>query len=190
MSSPPQSPSHFAARLFASPLGPLRLKATTSGISSISFSGDIPRHTAPADAAAHLDHLTRELAQYFAGSLTRFAVPLDLQGTDFQKLVWSRLLEIPFGRTCSYSDVARAIGNPDAVRAVGLANGSNPVALVVPCHRVIGASGKLVGYGGELWRKQWLLQHESKQSPELNLFSVDRPAVRVLPSTASAPSHS
>ncbi len=127
-----------AARLFASPVGPLRLKASGLGVCSIAFSGDVKPSAPSGAAAAHLDHLVRELEQYFAGALSTFSVPLDLEGTDFQRAVWGRLLEIPLGRTCSYADVARAIGNPAAVRAVGLANGCNPVAIVVPCHRVIG----------------------------------------------------
>lgn len=168
-----------ATRLFASPLGPLRLKASNAGVTAISFSGDIPSHTGPAQAQLHLEILVRELTQFFAGTRTTFTVPLDLLGTDFQKSVWNRLLEIPHGRTCSYADVARAIGKPDAVRAVGLANGANPVAIVVPCHRVIGANGKLVGYGGELWRKQWLLQHESNQNRGNGLFAAERPSANI-----------
>jgi AraC family transcriptional regulator of adaptative response/methylated-DNA-[protein]-cysteine methyltransferase len=108
----------------------------------------------------HVDRLRTELEAYFAGTLERFAVPLDLGGTAFQQRVWSRLLEIPFGEMASYARIGKDIGRPGAVRAVGQANGKNPVAIVVPCHRVVRADGSLWGYGGGLWRKRWLLAHE------------------------------
>jgi methylated-DNA-[protein]-cysteine S-methyltransferase len=104
----------------------------------------------------------RELDAYFAGTLQKFTLPLDLRGTPFQKGVWEALLEIPYGETRSYSDIARAIGRPAAVRAIGLANGANPVSIIVPCHRVIGKSGDLVGYGGGLERKRALLELEDR----------------------------
>ncbi len=91
---------------------------------------------------------------------TTFDLPLDLRGTDFQKQVWTQLLTVPYGRTVSYQLIADAIGNPKAVRAVGAANGQNPISVIVPCHRIIGSDGQLVGYGGGLWRKEWLLKHE------------------------------
>jgi AraC family transcriptional regulator of adaptative response/methylated-DNA-[protein]-cysteine methyltransferase len=108
----------------------------------------------------HLDRLRTQLAEYFAGTLRCFDVPLDLGGTAFERGIWSRLAEIPFGETVSYSQLASDAGNPRAVRAVGHANGKNCVAIVVPCHRVVGSDGSLTGYGGGLWRKRWLLQHE------------------------------
>jgi AraC family transcriptional regulator of adaptative response/methylated-DNA-[protein]-cysteine methyltransferase len=111
-------------------------------------------------SSEHVDRLRTELASYFGGSLRRFGVPLDLAGTSFQRRVWSRLLEIPFGDTVSYARVAKEVGRREAVRAVGHANGRNPVAIVVPCHRVVRTDGSLCGYGGGLWRKRWLLQHE------------------------------
>jgi methylated-DNA-[protein]-cysteine S-methyltransferase len=101
-----------------------------------------------------------QLEAYFAGSRETFDVPLDLQGTDFQRRVWAGLLEIPYGETMSYGELARRVARPGASRAVGLANGRNPVAIIVPCHRVIGADGTLTGYGGGLDRKVWLLDHE------------------------------
>ena len=103
-----------------------------------------------------------ELDAYFAGRLKKFTVPLELRGTPFQKAVWEALLRIPYGETRSYSDIALAIGKPAAVRAVGLANGANPVSIIVPCHRVIGKSGDLVGYGGGLERKRALLDLEAR----------------------------
>jgi methylated-DNA-[protein]-cysteine S-methyltransferase len=96
--------------------------------------------------------------------LTEFDLPLELEGSDFQRRVWNELLEIPYGETASYAELARRVGKPTAFRAVGLANGRNPVAIIVPCHRVIGSSGKLTGYGGGLPRKTWLLEHEGAYS--------------------------
>lgn len=101
-----------------------------------------------------------QLRAYFVGELTAFDLPLNPQGTEFQKKVWQALTEIPFGVTCSYHALAHTIGASKAVRAVGAANGRNPIGIIVPCHRVIGASGKLTGYAGGLRRKQWLLEHE------------------------------
>lgn len=103
---------------------------------------------------------TRQLAEYFAGQRRHFDLPLALRGTAFQERVWQALTEIPYGATWSYGRLAERIGNPRAVRAVGLANGRNPISILVPCHRVIGADGSLTGYGGGLERKQWLLAHE------------------------------
>jgi len=107
-----------------------------------------------------LDTLTQQLDDYFAGKRRTFDVPLAYPGTDFQQRVWSALLEIPYGQTCSYLTLAKRVGSPDAVRAVGQANGMNPIAIVIPCHRVINSSGALGGYGGGLPRKQHLLNLE------------------------------
>lgn len=111
----------------------------------------------------------RQLREYFAGSRREFDLPLRLQGTEFQRRVWSELQEIPCGVTWSYGQLAKRIGNPNAPRAVGLANGSNPISIVVPCHRVIGADGSLTGYGGGLERKRWLLEHEGVLSRGFDL---------------------
>jgi len=102
----------------------------------------------------------RQLAEYFAGRRRDFDLPLRLEGTDFQRRVWQALQEIPYGATWSYGEQAKRIGNPNASRAVGLANGRNPISILVPCHRVIGANGSLTGYGGGVERKRWLLAHE------------------------------
>jgi methylated-DNA-[protein]-cysteine S-methyltransferase len=107
-----------------------------------------------------LGEAVRQLSEYFAGTRRTFHLPLRLQGTEFQQRVWRELTEIPYGETWSYGQLARRIGNPNASRAVGLANGRNPISILVPCHRVIGADGSLTGYGGGLERKQWLLAHE------------------------------
>lgn len=109
---------------------------------------------------ACLAEARRQLEEYFAGKRTTFDLPLAPTGTAFQQRVWKALREVPFGKTASYGDIARRIGNPKGVRAVGLANGRNPISIVVPCHRVIGSDGSLTGYGGGLDRKQWLLRHE------------------------------
>jgi AraC family transcriptional regulator of adaptative response/methylated-DNA-[protein]-cysteine methyltransferase len=144
-----------------SPLGPLHAAATELGVCRLGF--DAAAHEVaevlPA-AAAHLEMLRRELAGYFGGGLTRFTVPVDAHGTAFQAAVWEELRRIPYGETRSYAQVARAIGRPSAVRAVARANATNPVAILVPCHRVIGSDGSLTGYGGGLWRKQRLLEIE------------------------------
>ena len=121
----------------------------------------------------------RQLALYFAGQLTEFDLPLAPEGTAFQQQVWKELRRIPYGTTLSYGELARRIGNPNASRAVGLANGRNPISIIMPCHRVIGASGKLVGYGGGLSRKEILLAlegSEAKRSEQASLFVVSEAA--------------
>jgi methylated-DNA-[protein]-cysteine S-methyltransferase len=110
-----------------------------------------------------LDEARRQLVAYFAGRLRAFDVPLAPNGTDFQRRVWSALREIPFGTTVSYAELARRVSSTPAVRAVGAANGRNPIPIIVPCHRVIGSDGSLTGFGGGLPRKQWLLRHEGAQ---------------------------
>jgi methylated-DNA-[protein]-cysteine S-methyltransferase len=121
--------------------------------------------------------LTDAIAAYFAGDLAAIdGLPVETRGTPFQRAVWSGLRAIPCGTTVSYSELARRIGRPAAVRAVGLANGANPVGVVVPCHRVIGKGGTLVGYGGGLERKRWLLAHERAQTQDgLELFAAAQP---------------
>jgi methylated-DNA-[protein]-cysteine S-methyltransferase len=106
----------------------------------------------------------QQLTAYFAGRLRKFEVALAVEGSAFQKQVWRALLDIPFGETESYGQLARRIGNEKASRAVGLANGRNPISIIVPCHRVIGADGSLTGYGGGMERKKWLLEHEKRSS--------------------------
>jgi methylated-DNA-[protein]-cysteine S-methyltransferase len=121
--------------------------------------GPAPRPNWRRDDAA-LEPAARQLAAYFAGERTSFDMPLDLHGTEFQRRVWQALLAIPFGETTSYGEIARRIGAPSAVRAVGGAVGRNPISIVVPCHRVVGSNGSLTGFGGGLDRKRWLLSHE------------------------------
>jgi len=119
-----------------------------------------------------------QLEQYFSGDRKTFSLPLDLVGSDFQRQVWGALSAIPYGETRSYVEIARAVGQPRAARAVGLANNQNPVAIIVPCHRVVGAAGALVGYGGGLQRKRWLLDHEARFAPAVgrtrDMFAAER----------------
>jgi|SRR6185437_14567318 len=143
------------------PIGPLRLLAGESALSAILF----PEQATPdaaRDGAGHpvLQRARAQLADYFAGRLQRFDLPLAPQGTAFQREVWRALAAIPFGGTCSYADIARRLGRPTSSRAVGASNGRNPLPIVVPCHRVIGADGSLTGYAGGLASKEWLLRHE------------------------------
>jgi len=149
-----------------SPVGRLILRASAAGVTAVEFDrGDSQESRAPScdragGGAAHLDAMAAELTHYFAGELREFKTPLDPAGTDFQRRVWDELLKVPFGQTRTYAQIAAAIGRPAAVRAVARANATNPIAIVIPCHRVIGSDGTLTGYGGGLERKAWLLDHE------------------------------
>jgi methylated-DNA-[protein]-cysteine S-methyltransferase len=147
----------------STPIGPLVLDADDDGINLLALDGVPPAHPTATTRAAR-EHLARaacQLDEYFEGRRTRFDLRLAMRGTPFQLRVWAALDDIPFGETISYGELARRVGAPGAARAVGLANGRNPVPIVVPCHRVIGANGTLTGYGGGLDRKRWLLGLES-----------------------------
>jgi methylated-DNA-[protein]-cysteine S-methyltransferase len=149
-----------------SPLGPLLLAADGAGLRQIEFAkGKRTSQPAPSwrEDPTQLSEPIRQLRAYFAGELEDFDLPLAPEGTPFQLGVWRRLSEIPYGQTISYGELARRIGNPKASRAVGLANGSNPIPIVIPCHRVIGSNGKLTGYGGGLPIKEKLLALERRQ---------------------------
>jgi methylated-DNA-[protein]-cysteine S-methyltransferase len=141
---------------YAAPFGPLTLVADGDALAAVHLDGD-PALPPPRGVLARV---ARQLDEYFARRRASFDVPLAAPGTDFQRAVWAALSAIPFGETRSYVDIARAVGRPTASRAVGAANGQNPIAIIVPCHRVIGASGALTGYAGGLERKRWLLAHE------------------------------
>ena len=145
------------------PVGPFVVDADDNGITFLSLDGVPPRDPrAPTVASrALLDDAERQLDEYFAGSRASFELRLALRGTPFQLQVWRALCDIPYGETISYGELARRVGVPGAARAVGLANGRNPVPVIVPCHRVIGANGMLTGYGGGLDRKRWLLALEA-----------------------------
>jgi methylated-DNA-[protein]-cysteine S-methyltransferase len=148
---------------YESPVGTLLLTGDGASISCLYFEPLRPDQTAGLrrDDEAFVNAVA-QLSAYFAGERTSFDLPLELRGTDFQRAVWAALREIPYGETITYGQLAVMVGNPAASRAVGMANNRNPVSIVVPCHRVVGASGTLVGYGGGLDRKRWLLEHEAK----------------------------
>ncbi|AXC12998.1 Methylated-DNA--protein-cysteine methyltransferase [Acidisarcina polymorpha] len=154
-------------KIVASPIGPLKVVASETGLVAILWENDSPRRVRLSELVERPDHalLTRtekELDEYFAGKRDAFTVPLDMRGTQFQKEVWAALLEIPFGETRTYGQLAIQLGNPKATRAVGAANGRNPLAILVPCHRVIGFSGKLTGFAGGLDAKAHLLRLEGR----------------------------
>lgn len=155
--------THFT--IVPSPVGPLTLVGEGDDITGLYFETGSSVAT-PRPGWARDDRRLRpaaaQLAEYFAGKRTRFELPIAPRGTAFQKAVWAALLRIPFGQTASYGDIARAIGKPAASRAVGGANHRNPVSIIIPCHRVIGADGGMTGYGGELYRKRLLLALESR----------------------------
>jgi methylated-DNA-[protein]-cysteine S-methyltransferase len=145
---------------YKSPIGIIEITSDDEKIVSLYFIDDEKR------AQKQLTETERicinELDAYFNGNIRQFSFPFTIGGTDFQGKVWNELLNIPYGETISYGELSKRIQNPAAVRAVGSANGRNPLSIVIPCHRVIGSNGKLVGYGGGLWRKKWLLDHEKK----------------------------
>jgi methylated-DNA-[protein]-cysteine S-methyltransferase len=158
-----------------SPLGALLLTGDGEHITGLYMP---PQKHAPEPGAdwvrndAVFAEAIQQLTAYFGGERQQFDLPLKAAGTDFQQRVWRGLLDIPFGETWSYAELARHIGQPGASRAVGLANGRNPISIIIPCHRVIGANGSLTGYGGGLDRKRWLLAHERSQALHgtVNLF--------------------
>jgi len=165
-------------RSFQTPLGPLLAVVDAEGLRALSF--DAPSEPSPASSPV-LDLLERELAEYFAGSLRVFLTPMAPKGTPFQQRVWAELLRIPWGETISYATLARPIGSPAALRAVGAANGANPIPILIPCHRVIASDGSLHGYSAGLQRKRDLLDLE--RAPALWEHT---PAT---PPTTPAPAH-
>jgi methylated-DNA-[protein]-cysteine S-methyltransferase len=142
---------------YESPIGWIEVKGSEIGISSLIFV-DQPREDC--ELCSCVEACIHQISEYFRGIRYTFDLPLVLQGTSFQRQVWEQLLGIPYGKTRSYHEVARAIDRPRAMRAVGAANARNPISIIVPCHRVIGSDGSLTGYGGGIWRKEWLLKHE------------------------------
>lgn len=150
--------------VYDSPCGPLTLISNGAALTDLQFENPrYPYTPAPPGSDAILDKARRQLDQYFAGKLRVFELPLAPKGTPFQQRVWQALLAIPYGATRSYGQQAVAIGSPQASRAVGLANGRNPISIIIPCHRVIGSKGALTGYGGGMERKQLLLDLERGQ---------------------------
>ncbi len=154
---------HFYYSPFASPIGELLLVSNGEALTGLHLGpgGPDPRREGWERDDALLGAAREQLRAYFAGELLDFTVALALEGTRFQRRVWDELRRIPFGDAVSYAEVARRVGRPTGARAVGSANGRNPVAIIVPCHRVIAADGTLGGYGGGLGRKRWLLDHEA-----------------------------
>ncbi len=158
---------------YQSEIGLLKIEGNEDGLASLTF---VEReananYANPPDLWPEMVACVNQLDEYFQGKRKTFDLKLSPDGSDFQQQVWAQLLKIPYGETVSYLDIARAIGNEKSIRAVGAANGANPIAIVVPCHRVIGSDGKLTGYGGGVWRKEWLLNHERRHSSgQLPLF--------------------
>lgn len=146
---------------YESPVGLLKIGGTEHYIAEVSFIDNEDEMVHGEPGISDIIHqCTEELIEYFAGRRKNFSVPVHQEGTEFQKRVWSELLEIPFGKTVSYLDIAKRLGDPKVIRAAASANGRNKIAIIVPCHRVIGSDKSLTGYSGGLWRKKWLLQHE------------------------------
>ncbi len=163
------SQPEYVYTTMSSPIGELTLVGSDRGIAEIAWANEHSSRIRAGAAKADADHpvlldAQRQLDEYFAGSRKRFDVKLDLLGTTFQKSVWNALLTIPFGETRTYGEIAKALGNANAMRAVGAANGRNPIPIIVPCHRVIGASGALTGFGGGLETKAHLLDLERRES--------------------------
>lgn len=156
-----------------SPLGPLLLTSDGTALTSLTMTQHKHGVAVQPDwqqDAAPFAATQKQLDAYFAGDLHTFDLPLHAIGTAFQQRVWQALLDIPFGHTQSYGELAKRIDKPKASRAVGLANGRNPISIIVPCHRVIGANGSLTGYGGGIERKRWLLNHESGDGTQQSLL--------------------
>jgi methylated-DNA-[protein]-cysteine S-methyltransferase len=156
---------NLSYKFFDSPVGKLKLVASDKGLVAILWENDNPRRVRLSDLTEKKDHgilaeTERQLQEYFAGKRKTFSLRLDMRGTGFQKQVWEALLAIPFGETRSYGQLANQLGNPAATRAVGAANGRNPISIIVPCHRVIGFNGKLTGFAGGLDAKSFLLNLE------------------------------
>ncbi|MDB5687231.1 MAG: cysteine methyltransferase [Rhizorhabdus sp.] len=157
----------YVCTIIDSPVGKLTLVASGKGLAAILWENDDPERVRLSPVVEDVGHpilveTGRQLQAYFAGDLRAFTVPLDFNGTAFQKRVWAALLTIPFGETRSYGEIARQIGHPTASRAVGAANGRNPISIIAPCHRVIGSTGKLTGFAGGLAAKELLLGLEGQ----------------------------
>lgn len=158
---------NYAYRMMASPVGELTLVASGTGLAAVLWENDDPKRVRLEPRVERGDHplldkAGQQLGEYFAGQREAFDLPLDFKGTDFQRCVWAALLTIPFGETRSYADIASQIGKPSAYRAVGSANGRNPISIIAPCHRVVGAKGALTGFAGGLKAKQYLLGLEGR----------------------------
>ena len=149
---------------YKSPLGPVKIVGNQDSIVFLDFVEE--ERPGDADLPFCLKAGVKQIDEYFKGNRSKFLLNLDPAGTKFQRSVWRQLEKIPFGEVVSYGQIAEAIGNPRACRAVGNANGKNPISIIIPCHRVIGSDGRLTGYGGGLWRKEWLIKHERGRLPD------------------------
>jgi methylated-DNA-[protein]-cysteine S-methyltransferase len=149
---------------YKTPIGTAKIVGDDKGINSISII-DEAQETSK-EIPISLQECVQQLDAYFKGSLKKFNLKLNPQGTDFQKRVWNALLNVPFGKTRSYLEQTKKIGDVKAIRAVASANGKNPIWIVIPCHRIIGSDGSLTGYAGGIWRKKWLLEHENPSSQQ------------------------
>lgn len=145
---------------YKSVIGVLEITGTEDGIVSLEYAGENQGQSK--DVSGCLKECVRQLDEYFAGTRKEFSLKLIPEGTAFQKKVWDALSNILYGKNATYGEIARAVGSERAARAVGNANNKNRIAIIIPCHRVIGSSGKLIGYAGGLWRKEWLLEHEKR----------------------------
>ena len=154
---------------FTTPLGEIELAVSNDELIACSFfdiKGKVRNKQTTSESAIFIE-TKKQLNAYFNSDLQNFNLPLNFIGTDFQKKVWTQLSTIKFGKTISYLQMAKNLGDPKCIRAAASANGKNPVAIIVPCHRVIGTNGSLTGYSGDLWRKEWLLNHEQKNKQVL-----------------------
>ena len=155
---------------YKSPVGILEIRSNDNALSHVLFASSAWKGTSIDEKAVSfaapkspvIKECTRQFEEYFAGTRFEFNLPLAQVGTAFQQSVWKELLNIPYGQTISYLELSKRLGNVKAIRAVGTANGNNNISIIAPCHRVIGSNGSLVGYGGDLWRKKWLLDHEAR----------------------------
>jgi methylated-DNA-[protein]-cysteine S-methyltransferase len=157
----------YVCKIIETPLGQLKLVASEKGLAAVLWGNDDPRRVRLGPLVEDpnnklLKEAEKQLSAYFKGKLKKFSIPLDFKGTAFQKSVWAALLTIPFGETRSYAEIARQIGKPDASRAVGAANGRNPISIIAPCHRVLGSNGKLTGFAAGLEAKDELLKLEGR----------------------------
>ncbi|MGX9930316.1 methylated-DNA--[protein]-cysteine S-methyltransferase [Virgibacillus salarius] len=159
---------------FPSPIGVIEIAGTKDTVYSVLFADrEIVEYARTSNTPQAIEICYQQLEEYFAGKRLEFTFPYEVSGTAFQREVWQALTTIPYAKTASYRDIARTIGREKAVRAVGSANGKNKISIAIPCHRIIGANGKLTGYAGGLWRKEWLLEHEQRisSSEKMDLLS-------------------
>ncbi|QSE97535.1 methylated-DNA--[protein]-cysteine S-methyltransferase [Fulvivirga lutea] len=153
--------------VYKSPIGDLLISSDADSIISIEFDGSIDSH----NPSALTSECISQLKEYFSDERNSFDLPLNPEGTEFQKSVWNQLLEIPFGKSISYSKLAVSLGDIKTIRAAGTANGKNKIPIIIPCHRVIGKDGSMVGFSGGVWRKEWLLKHEGiLQGEQMKIF--------------------